>query len=158
MSRGVFSFWEDHIRLGGQRQLHSEGDSWTWGEGAWVPWAQGHALVCTVLQVSENGMALDGRSIQNTSRDITEHSLVLVFTQGKCPILWPLDAKSWLIWKGPDVGKDWRQEEKGTTEDEMVGWHHRLNGHEFKQTLGDGEGQGRLTCCSSWGCKESDTT
>ena len=67
------------------------------------------------------------------------------------PILWPPDANSWLIWKDPDVGKDWRQEEKWTTEDEMVGWHHRLNGHEFEQVLQDGEGQGSLECCSPWG-------
>ena len=59
--------------------------------------------------------------------------------------------------KDPDPGTDWRQE-KGTTEDEMAGWHHRLNGHEFEQTQGDGEGQGNLTCCSPWGCKESDMT
>ena len=57
-----------------------------------------------------------------------------------------------------NAGKDWRQEEKGTTEDEMVGWHHRLDGHEFEQALGDGEGQGRLLCCSPWGHKESDMT
>ena len=62
------------------------------------------------------------------------------------------------LWKDPDAGKYWRQEEKGTTEDEMVGWHHRLNGREFEQTLGDGEGQGSLECCSPWGCKESDKT
>ena len=67
-------------------------------------------------------------------------------------------AKSWLIWIDPDVGKDWRQEEKGTTEDEMVGWQHRLNGHEFGQTPGVGDGQGGLECCSWWGRKESDTT
>ena len=67
------------------------------------------------------------------------------------PILWPPDAKSQLIRKDPDAGKDWGQEEKGMTEDEMVGWHHRLNGHEFEQALGDGEGQGRLLCCSPWG-------
>ena len=65
---------------------------------------------------------------------------------------------SWLIGKDPDVGKDWGQEEKGTTEDEMVGWHHRLNGHEFGWTLGVGDGQGGLACYGSWGCKESDTT
>ena len=58
----------------------------------------------------------------------------------------------------PDAGKDWRQEEKGTTEDEAVGWHHQLNAHEFEQTLGDGEGQGSLVCCSPWGHKESDTS
>ena len=62
------------------------------------------------------------------------------------------------IGKDLDAGKDWRQEEKGTTEDEMAGWHHWLNGHEFEQTLGDGEGQGGLACSSPWGCKESDTT
>ena len=72
------------------------------------------------------------------------------------PILWPPDVKSWVIWKDLDAGKDWGQEEKGTTEDEMVGWHHRLNGHGFGWTLGDG--QGSLACCGSWGCKESDTT
>ena len=63
-----------------------------------------------------------------------------------------------VIWKDPDAGKDWRQEEKGTTEDEMVGWHHWLNRHEFEQAPGDGEGQGSLACCSPWGQKESDTT
>ena len=74
------------------------------------------------------------------------------------PILWPPDAKNWLIGKDPDAGKDWRQEEKGTTEDEMAGWHHWLNGHEFEQVLGVGDGQGSLACCSPWGHKESDMT
>ena len=69
-------------------------------------------------------------------------------------ILWPPDAKSWF----PDAGKDRRQEEKGTTEHEMVGWHHWLNEYEFEQAPGDGKGQGSLACCSSWSCKESDTT
>ena len=78
--------------------------------------------------------------------------------EAEAPILWIPDAKSWLIWKDPDAGKDWRREEKGTTEDEMVGWHHQLNGHEFEQTLGDSEGQGSLACCSPWGRKESDMT
>ena len=73
------------------------------------------------------------------------------------PILWPPDAKSWLIWKDPDAGKDWGQE-KGMTEDEMVGWHHWLNGHESEQTPGDGEGEGSLACCRPWGRKESNTT
>ena len=68
------------------------------------------------------------------------------------------DAKDWLIRKDPDVGKDCRQEEKGTTEDEMVGWHHRLDGREFEQPLGDGEGQGSLVCCNTWDLKELDTT
>ena len=77
-------------------------------------------------------------------------------TEAETPILWPSDAKNWLIRKDPDAGKDWRQE-KGMTEDEMVGWHHRLNGHEFEQALGLGGGQGSLVCCSLWGHKESDT-
>ena len=67
-------------------------------------------------------------------------------------------SKNWLIGKDPDAGKDWRQEEKGTKEDKMVGWHYWLNGHEFEQALGDGEGQGGLACCSLRGCKESDIT
>ena len=66
--------------------------------------------------------------------------------------------KSWLIWKDPDSGKDWRWEEKGTTDDEMVGWHHRLDGHEFEEALGAGDGQGGQACCSPWGCKEPDMT
>ena len=77
--------------------------------------------------------------------------------EGETPIVWPPDAKNWLIWKDPDAGKDWGQE-KGTTEDEMVGWHHRLDGHEFEQTPGVGEGQGGLVCCSPWGCEQSDMT
>ena len=76
----------------------------------------------------------------------------------QAPIFWPPDVKSWLVKKDPDAGKDWRQEEKGTTEDEMVGWHHQLNGHEFEQAPGYGEGQGSLACCSPCGHKESDTT
>ena len=78
--------------------------------------------------------------------------------EAEAPILWPPDAKNWLIRKDPDSGKDWRQEEKGTTEDEMVGWHHLLDGHEFEQTPGVGDGQGGLVCCGSWGHKESDKT
>ena len=66
-------------------------------------------------------------------------------------ILWPPDVMNWLIWKDPDAGKNWRWEEKGTTEDEMVEWHHQLNGHEFGWTLGVGDGQGGLVCCNSWG-------
>ena len=72
--------------------------------------------------------------------------------------LWPPDAKNWVIGKDPDVGKDWRQEQKVMTEDEMVGWHHGLNGHEFEQTTRVGDGQGSLAWCSIWGCKELDTT
>ena len=78
--------------------------------------------------------------------------------EAETPVLWPPNAKNWLIWIDPDAGKDRGQEEKGTTEDEMVGWHHWLNGHEFECTLGVGDGQGGLMCCSPWGHKELDTT
>ena len=77
--------------------------------------------------------------------------------EAEAPILWPPDVKNWLIGKDPDSGKDWRQEEKGVTEDKMVGWHYWFNGHEFEQTLGDSEGRGSLRAAVG-GCKESDTT
>ena len=78
--------------------------------------------------------------------------------EAETPILWPPDVKNWLIGKDPDAGKDWRQEEKGTTEDEMVRWHHRLNGQEFGWTPGVGDGQGGPACWCSWGHKELDRT
>ena len=78
--------------------------------------------------------------------------------EAETPVLWPPDAKSWLIGKDPDAGRDWGQEEKGKTEDEMVGWHHQLDGHEFVWTPGVCDGQGGLACWNSWGHKESDTT
>jgi len=73
--------------------------------------------------------------------------------EGEASILWPADVKNWLTGKDPDAGKDWRHEEKGMTEDEMVGWHHWLYGHEFEQAPGVGDGQGSLACCSPWGCR-----
>ena len=78
--------------------------------------------------------------------------------EAEVPILWSPDAKNWLTGKDPDAGKDWGQEEKGTIEDEMVGWHHWLDGHEFEQALGIGDGQETLACWSPWGRKESDMT
>ena len=78
--------------------------------------------------------------------------------EAETPIPRSPDAKNWLTGKDPDAGKDWRQEEKGTTEDEMVGWYHWLNGHEFEEALGVGDRQGSLVCCSAWGCKGLDMT
>ena len=99
------------------------------------------------------------RSNQSILKEMNpEYSLERLILKLKLPILWPPNSKSQLIGKDLDAGKDSRQEEKRGTEDEMVGWHHRLNGHEFEQTLGDGEGQGSLTRCSPWGRKESDVT
>ena len=78
--------------------------------------------------------------------------------EAETPKLWPPDGKNWLIGKDPDAGKDWKLEEKGMTEDEMVGWHHWFNGHEFEQSPGVGNGQGGLACCSPQGHQESDMT
>ena len=78
--------------------------------------------------------------------------------EAETPILWPPDMKNWLTGKDPKAGKDWRWEEKGMTEAVMVGWHHWLNGHEFEQVPGVGDGQGSLACCRPWGCKEFDMT
>ena len=84
--------------------------------------------------------------------------IMLNDAEAETPILWPHDAKNWFIGKDRDAGKEWRQEEKGTTEDEMVGWHHQLDGYEFEQAPGVGNEQGSLACCSLWGHKESDIT
>ena len=78
--------------------------------------------------------------------------------EAETPVLWPPDGKNWLTGKDPDARKDWRQEEKGMTEDEMVGWHHQLNGHGSEEAPGVDDGQGSLACCSPWGCRESDMT
>ena len=95
------------------------------------------------------------RSNQSILKDI---SVGRTDIGSETPILWPPDGKNWLTWKDPVAGKDWRQEEKGTTEVEMVGWHRWLDGHEFEQAPGVGDGLGSLVCCSSWGHKESDMT
>ena len=83
---------------------------------------------------------------------------VLYIAKAEASVLWTPHAKSWLIGKDSDAGRDWGQDEKGTTEDEMAGWHHRLYGRESEWTPGVGDGQGGLACCSSWGCKETDTS
>ena len=98
------------------------------------------------------------RSYQSILKEINPEYSLEGHAKAEVPIFRPLDEKSWLIRKDPDPGKDWGQKEKGVTEDEMVGWHHWFNGHEFERTLGDSEGQGSLACCSPWGCKESNTT
>ena len=98
-------------------------------------------------------------SDQSILKEISpEYSLEGLMLKLKLPILWPPDAKNWLIWKDLDSGKDWRQEEKGMTEDKIVGWPHWLDGHEFEQAPGVGDGQESLACCSLCGHKELDTT
>ena len=96
------------------------------------------------------------------SPSLIQLSISLGFTRKQfycwVSVIWPPHAKSWLVGKDPDAGRDWGQEEKGTTEDEMAGWHHQLDGHEFESTPGVGDGQGGMACCDSWGHKELDTT
>ena len=103
---------------------------------------------------------VDSKEIKPVNPKGTQHWILIgrIDAEVEAPIVWPPDVKSQLIGKDPDAGKDWGQEEKGATEDEIVGWHQQLNGPEFKQILGDREGQRSLVCCSLWGHKESDMT
>ena len=96
---------------------------------------------------------LDSKEIKPVNPKGNQSWIFIGRTNAEAPILWLPDVKNWLIGKDPDAGKDWRQEEKGETEDEMVRWHHRLDGHEFQQTLGDSEGHRNLECCNPWGWK-----
>ena len=128
---------------------------WEWNhkEG----WALKNWCFWTVMLETTLESLLDSKEIKPVNPDGNQSWIFIGRTDAEAPILWPPDVKSWLIRKDPDAGKDWKRE-KGTTEDEMVGWHRCLNGHEFEQTLGDGEGQGSLACCSPLGYKVLDTT
>ena len=110
-------------------------------KGSWVPknWCFQNVLLEKTLGQQE---------IKPVNPKGDQHWIFIGRTEAAVPLVWPPDVKSWLFGKDPDAGKDWRQEEKGVTEDEMVGWHHWLNGHEFEQTPGGGEWQGSLACCS----------
>ena len=101
---------------------------------------------------------LDSKEIKPVNPKGNQSWTFIGKTDAEAPILWPPDVKNWLSGKDSDAGKDWRREEKETSEDKIIGWHHRLDGHEFEQFLGIGDGQGSLACCSPWGCRESDVT
>ena len=123
-------------------------------------WALKNWCFGTVVLEKTLESPLDCKEIQPVHPKGNQSWIFIGSTDAKAeaPILRPLDAKNWLIGKDPDAGKEWGQEEKGTTEDEMVGWHHQLYGHEFEQAPGVGDRQGGLVCFSPWGHKESDTT
>ena len=123
-------------------------------------WAVKNWCFQTVALEKTLDSPLDCKEIQPLNHKGSQSWIFIGRTDGEAeaPIFWPLDVKNSLIGKDPDAGKDWRREEKGTTEDEIVGWHHRLNGHECEQALGVGDGQGSLLCCSPWGLKESNMT
>ena len=123
-------------------------------------WAPKHWCFQTVVLEKILESPLDSKEIKPVNPKGNQPWILTGRTNAEAEalILWPPDAKSWLIAKDPDAGKDWGQEEKGVTEGEMVGWHQLLNGYESEQTPGNSEGQGSLACCSPWGCKESDMT
>ena len=123
-------------------------------------WAQKNWWFWTVVLEKTLESPLDCKEIQPVHPKGDQCWIFIGRTdvEAETPTLRPPDTKSWLIGKDPNAGKDWRREEKGMTEDEMVGWHHRLNGYEFEWTLGVGNGQRGLAWCSPWGCKEVDMT
>ena len=133
---------------------------WTWELNCEESWALKNWRFWTVVLEKTLESPLDCKEIQPVLPKGDQSWVFFGRTdvEAETPILWPPHAKSWLIGKDSDAGRDWGQEEKRTTEDEMAGCHHRLNGHGFEWTPGVGDGQGGLACCDSWGCKESDTT
>ena len=132
---------------------------WMWELDHKESWAPKNWCFWTVVLEKTLESPLDCKEIKPVNPKRNQSWIFIGETDGEAeaPNLWPLD-KNWLIGKDPDAGKDWRQEEKGMTEDEMVGWHHRFDGHEFEQAPWVGDGRGRLSCCSPWGCKEWDMT
>ena len=117
-----------------------------------VSWALKNWCFWTVVEDSWES-PLDCKEIKPVNCKGNQSWIFIERTNAKAAVLWPPDAKNWLLWKDPDARKDWRWEEKGTTEDEVIGWHHRLNGHDFEQALGAGDGQGSMACynCNSMG-------
>ena len=141
-----YGFSSSHVQMGELDQ--KEG----WALKNWCFW--------TVVLEKTLESPLDNKEIKPVNPKGNQPWIFIGRTDAEAEtlILRPPDEKSWLIGKDPDAGKDWRREEKGTTEDEMVGWHHWIKGYEFEQTLRDGEGQGNLACCSPWDHKELDRT
>ena len=141
-----YGFPSSHVRMWELDQ--KEG----WGPKNWCFW--------TVVLEKTLESSLDCKEIQTVHPKGDQSGIFIGRTnvEAETPILWPPDWRADSLEKNPDAGKDWRQKEKGTAEDEMVGWHHRLNRHEFGQTPGDGEVHGSQTCCSPWGRKELDMT
>ena len=133
---------------------------WMWELNCEESWAPKNWCFWTVVLEKILESPLDCKDIQPVLSEGDQPWDLFGRTDGKAEtlVLWPPHSKSWLIGKDSDAGRDWGQEEKGTTEDEMAGWHHWLNGHESEWTPGVGDGQGGLACCDSWGRKESDMT
>ena len=131
---------------------------WMWELGHNEGWALKNWCFQIIMLEKTLESPLDSTETKPVSTKGNQPWLFTGSSDAEAPILWPPDAKSQLTGKDPDAGKGWGQKEKRVTEDGMVGWHHRFNGHEFEQILGDSEGQGSLVCCSAWGHKELDIT
>ena len=149
-----------HFAHKGQSYGFSSSHVWMWVLDHKESWAPKNWCFWTVVLEKTVESPLDCKEIKPVSSKGNQSWIFNGRTdaEAKTPILWPPDVKNWLIWKDPDVGKDWKQEEKRMTEDELVGWHHWLNGHEFEKAPGVGDGQGSLAYCSPWGRKKLDTT
>ena len=141
-------------------QLSLKGSPWMWELDYKESWAPKNWCFWTVMLENILESPLECKESKPVSLKGNQSWIFIGRTDAEAEILilWPPDGKNWLTGKDPDAGKDWRQDEKGTTEDEMVGWHRQLDGHEFEQTPGDNEGQGGLACCSPGGRKGSDPT
>ena len=139
--------------------VFSSSHVWMWELDYKESWALKNWCFWTVMLEKTIESLLDCKEIQPVHSKGNQSWIFIGRTdaEDEAPILWP-PVKNWLIGKDPDAWKYWKQEEKGMTEDEMVGWHHWLDGHESEWTPGVGDGQGGLACCNSWGRKESDTT
>ena len=137
----------------------SSSQAWIWELDYKESWAPKNWCFWTMVLEKTLESPLDYKEIKSVNPKGNQSWIFIGRTdaEAETPILWPPDVKNWLIGKDPDVGKDWRQE-KRVTEDEMVGWHHWLDGQEFEQALGVGDGQGRLAYRNPWGCRESDMT
>ena len=133
---------------------------WLWKLGYKESWAPKNWCFWTMVLEKTLESFLDCKGIQSVDPKGNQSWMFIgrTYREAENSIFWPPDAKNWLTGKDPDAGKGWKWEEKEMTEDEMVRWHHWLDGHEFEQAPGVGDGQGSLTCCSPWGRKESDTT
>ena len=136
-----------YIKQNSQGYSFPSSHVWMWELDYKESWALKNWCFWTVVLEKTFESPLDCKEIQPVHPKGDQFWVSIGRTDAETPILWPPDAKSWLIWKDPDAGKDWGQQEKGMTEDEMVGWYHRLNGHGFGSTLTVGDGQGGLACC-----------
>ena len=139
--------------LSSQSYGFSSSHVWMWELDHKEGWALKNWCFWTVVLEKTLESRLNSKEIQSVHPKWNQSWIFIsrIDVEVETPILWSPDAKNWITGKDPDAGKDGRREEKGMTDDEMIGWHHRLNGHEFEQTPGNGEGQGSLVCCSPWG-------